>query len=67
MIIVMMPKKALTLAPEPIVKKWCSQTMNDSTVMRDRRVDHRGVAEQLLAEKVDTISEKTPNAGRIRM
>ncbi len=29
MIIVMMPKKALTLAPEPMVKKWCSQTMND--------------------------------------
>ena len=24
--IVAMPKKALTLAPEPIVKKWCSQT-----------------------------------------
>ena len=31
--IVAMPKNALTLAPEPIVKKWCSQTMNDSTVM----------------------------------
>ncbi|KAG0919444.1 hypothetical protein G6F32_016149 [Rhizopus arrhizus] len=29
MIIVVMPKKALTLAPEPMVKKWCSQTMND--------------------------------------
>ena len=26
MIIVVMPKKELTLAPEPIVKKWCSQT-----------------------------------------
>ncbi|MNM62404.1 hypothetical protein D3C81_737340 [compost metagenome] len=31
MIDVMMPKKALTLAPEPMVKKWCSQTKNDST------------------------------------
>ena len=31
MIIVMMPKKALTLAPAPMVKKWCSHTMNDST------------------------------------
>ena len=31
MIIVMMPKKALTLAPEPMVKKWCSHTKNDST------------------------------------
>ena len=31
MIIVAMPKKPLTSAPAPIVKKWCSQTMNDST------------------------------------
>ncbi|MNT46729.1 hypothetical protein D3C72_1833960 [compost metagenome] len=31
MIEVMMPKKALTFAPEPMVKKWCSQTKNDST------------------------------------
>ena len=31
MIVVMMPKKALTLAPEPMVKKWCSQTKNDRT------------------------------------
>ena len=33
MIIVMMPKKALTSAPAPIVKKWCSQTINDSTTI----------------------------------
>ena len=33
MIIVMMPKKALTLAPAPMVKKWCNQTMNDSNVI----------------------------------
>ena len=26
MIIVVMPKNELTLAPEPIVKKWCSHT-----------------------------------------
>ena len=26
MTIVVMPKNLLTLAPEPIVKKWCSQT-----------------------------------------
>jgi hypothetical protein len=31
--IVEMPKKALTFAPEPIVKKWCSQTTNESTVI----------------------------------
>ena len=29
MIMVVMPKKALTLALEPMVKKWCSQTVND--------------------------------------
>src|SRR5215469_10314723 len=33
MIIVDMPKKALTSAPEPMVKKWCNQTMKDSTPM----------------------------------
>ena len=33
MIIVVMPKKALTLAPDPIVKKWCSQTRYDRMVM----------------------------------
>ena len=27
MIIVVIPKNEFTLAPEPIVKKWCSQTM----------------------------------------
>ena len=29
MIIVMMPKTALTSAPAPMVKKWCSQTMKE--------------------------------------
>mmetsp|Transcript_21396 Transcript_21396/g.82958 ORF Transcript_21396/g.82958 Transcript_21396/m.82958 type:complete len:308 (-) Transcript_21396:6616-7539(-) len=33
MIIVVMPKKAFTLAPEPIVKKWCSHTRYDRIVM----------------------------------
>ena len=33
MIIVVMPKNEFTLAPEPIVKKWCSQTRYDSIVM----------------------------------
>jgi len=31
MIIVMTPKKPLTFALAPMVKKWCSQTINDST------------------------------------
>ncbi len=31
MIIVVMPKKPLTSAPAPMVKKWCSQTMKEST------------------------------------
>ena len=30
---VMIPKKALTSALAPMVKKWCSQTVNDSTAM----------------------------------
>ena len=33
MIIVAMPKAALTLALAPIVKKWCSHTPNESTVI----------------------------------
>jgi hypothetical protein len=33
MIMVVMPKKAFTLAPEPIVKKWCSHTMYDRMVI----------------------------------
>ena len=30
---VVMPKNELTLAPEPMVKKWCSQTRYDRIVM----------------------------------
>ena len=33
MIIEAMPKIALTSAPAPIVKKWCSQTMKESIQM----------------------------------
>lgn len=33
-IIVVIPKKAFTFAPAPMVKKWCSQTMNDRTVIQ---------------------------------
>ncbi|MNR66314.1 hypothetical protein D3C85_1897310 [compost metagenome] len=32
-IMVVIPKKAFTFAPAPMVKKWCSQTMNDRTVI----------------------------------
>lgn len=32
-IMVAIPKKALTFAPAPMVKKWCSQTINDRTVI----------------------------------
>src|SRR3954464_9657610 len=32
-IMVVMPKKAFTLAPDPMVKKWCSQTSQDRTAM----------------------------------
>src|SRR4051812_41323495 len=33
MIMVVIPKNELTLAPEPMVKKWCSQTRYDRIVM----------------------------------
>ena len=31
MIMLAMPKMALTSGPAPIVKKWCSQTMKEMT------------------------------------
>ena len=46
--IIVMPKKALTLAPDPIVKKWWSQVSQDTRAMT-AGVDHRCVAEQTLA------------------
>ncbi len=33
MIMVVMPKKAFTLEPDPIVKKWCSHTRYDRIVI----------------------------------
>src|ERR1700749_1408492 len=33
MIMVVMPKNELTLAPDPMVKKWCSQTRYDRIVI----------------------------------
>ena len=51
MIMVVMPKKALTSAPEPIVKKWCSHTRKESSVIGHGRAHHRGVAEQPLARE----------------
>ena len=33
MIMVAIPKKALTLAPAPMVKKWCNQTMKERMVI----------------------------------
>ena len=42
MIMVMMPKKALTSALAPMVKKWCSQTANDNTVMAAVRTPASG-------------------------
>jgi hypothetical protein len=33
MMLVVMPKKALTSAPAPMVKKWCSQTRKEMRQM----------------------------------
>ena len=64
MIMVVIPKNELTFAPEPIVKKWCSQTRKDRMVIDDGRVDHRGVAKQpLAAESRDDFGED-PKCGQ---
>src|SRR3546814_1238169 len=46
--IVVIPKKLLTLAPDPMVKKWCSQTRGQDGDA-DRRIDHRGIAKEPFA------------------
>ena len=65
--IVIIPKKALTLALDPIVKKWCSQTTKDKKVMTMMAQTMETYPKSLFLEKVATISEKTPKAGRTRM
>src|SRR5580692_3472002 len=60
MIIVAIPKKAFTLAPAPMVKKWCSHTMKDSTQMAMVAITMDRYPNSGLAEKVAMTSEKTP-------
>src|SRR3978361_1156488 len=67
MIIEAMPKIALTSAPAPMVKKWWSQTVNDSTQMTIVAATIERYPNSGLRENVETTSENTPNAGRIRM
>src|SRR3990167_3551230 len=64
---VMMPKKAFTFAPAPIVKKWCSHTINEKTVMA--RIAHTmDVYPKIrFLENVATTSEKIPKAGKIKI
>src|SRR3989344_2622393 len=67
MTIVMMPKKALTAAPAPIVKKWCSHTTNESMTMAQMEKTIEVYPANFFPEKTGTISEKIPNAGKIRI
>jgi hypothetical protein len=67
MIIVVMPKKAFTSALEPMVKKWCSQTLNDRMPMAAVAYTMVLLPKSGLPEKVGTTSENTPKAGRMTM
>src|SRR6185437_1564453 len=67
MIIVMMPKKPLTSAPAPIVKKWCNQTRNDRMQIAMVATIIERYPNSGLPENVETTSEYTPNAGSTRM
>ena len=47
----MMPKNALTFAPAPMVKKWCSHTSERQEHDRPDGPDHASVAEQSFARE----------------
>src|SRR5438270_3825532 len=67
MIIVVIPKNAFTLAPAPIVKKWCSQTRYDRIVITTVAYTIEVYPNRRLPENVETTSDQIPNAGRTRM
>src|SRR4029077_9252390 len=67
MTIVMTPKKPLTLALAPIVKKWCSQTKKERTQIAIVAATIEREAKSGFAEKVAMTPEKTAKAGRTRM
>src|SRR5580693_8118879 len=67
MTMVMTPKKPLTSALAPMVKKWCSQTRKDKTQITIVAATIERYPNNGLPEKVEITSENTPNAGRIRM
>jgi len=67
MIIEAMPKIALTSAPAPIVKKWCSQTVKERMQMTIVAATIDRYPNSGLPENVETTSENMPKAGRMRM
>src|SRR5271168_1480380 len=67
MIMVAMPKNAFTFAPAPMVKKWWSHTMNESTQIPMVAKTMERYPNNGLPENVAITSEKTPKAGKIRM
>src|ERR1700685_489366 len=58
MIIVMTPTKPLTFALAPMVKKWCSQTKNDSTQIDIVAATMERYPNSGLPENVEATSEK---------
>src|SRR6185437_7647339 len=67
MIMVMMPKKALTFAPAPMVKKWWSQTIKERKAIAMMAQTIEVYPKRRFWEKTGTTSEKIPKAGSTRI
>src|SRR3954464_8270479 len=67
MTMVMTPKKPLTSALAPMVKKWCSQTRKERMQIAMVAATIERYPNSGLPEKVETTSENTPKAGKTRM
>src|SRR5687768_11943557 len=64
---VIIPKNAFTLAPAPMVKKWCNQTKYESRVIAINAKTIDVYPNKRLRENVATISEKIPKAGKTKI
>ena len=65
--IVIIPKKALTLALAPIVKKWCNHTENDKTVITTLAQTIVAYPKSRFLANTETTSENTPKAGKTKI
>src|SRR3546814_16788444 len=64
--IVVMPKKLLTLAPEPMVKKWCSQTMAENMAIQIIEKTNEVGTKCSLATQIQGTLDTKQNRARIR-